>query len=244
MSVSSGFSAVKWAIDKVAEGLRAGELGRPLQTLGQRSLGEVSGPRRMASEVAQTEGWSVEGLEGASDEVLGVARIETEALRGSNGEVTDWVSPEELAIYDGAGLEPASVAGREALIRDDIDLDYAGPDGRSNLERMLEGKAPLDSQGRPYELHHVQQRDEGVLAELTVDEHKGGGNNEILHDYNGPSRIDRDAFAEDRAAHWMERGEELAAQREAGEIGNDNGNEIGNDDETESDSDGGEADHD
>ncbi len=70
------------------------------------------------------------------------------------------------------------------LIRTDIDLDkkwdtgmtdaQGNPVYETNRERMLAGKPPLDSKGRPIELHHLGQEPDSPLVELTVEEHRTG----------------------------------------------------------------------
>ena len=120
-------------------------------------------------------------------------------------EIRHQIGPEEAAIYEGAGLRTEEVAGRECLVRDDIDWDQVDSSGRTNAERAAQGLAPLDAAGRTYELHHVGQEADGVLAELTTDEHRSADNYEILHDPGRSSEIDREAFAEQRAEHWKAR---------------------------------------
>ena len=71
------------------------------------------------------------------------------------------------------------------------------------------GHAPLDPEGRPYELHHIGQTQDSPFAELTMPEHRGPGNYGVLHDPSiRESRIDRATFDNiDRPAHWMARAE-------------------------------------
>lgn len=85
-------------------------------------------------------------------------------------------SAEEAAIYQQAGLKEAIIGGRTVLIRD-LDLAYKStlPDGSivTNLERMSMGYAPVDPQtGMVYQLHHVNQETNGILAMLTNAEHQ------------------------------------------------------------------------
>lgn len=168
--------------------------------------------------LVETETWSVEGLMSDADGVLGIERVDDVPLLDSTGEVSTLVSKEEAAIYENAGLEASKVNGRECLTRGDIDLAHTDPMGRTNLELMESGLAPLDPNGNKYELHHVQQENEGVLAELTFEEHRGNGNDEILHDKEGPSEIDRNAFAAQRAEHWKARAAELSPESEVANL--------------------------
>ncbi len=90
-------------------------------------------------------------------------------------------SMDEYQVYKDAGLKPAYVNGKLSLIRD-IDLDYesVGADGKTmtNLQRMAKGLAPIDpSTGKSYELHHINQMQDGTLAILSPSEH----DNSVLH---------------------------------------------------------------
>lgn len=91
-------------------------------------------------------------------------------------------SMDEYQIYKDAGLVAQKVNGKLALVQN-IDLNYISelPDGTkvTNLERMLKGLAPLDANGNAYELHHVYQEKDGILAILTHDQHQG--NSAILN---------------------------------------------------------------
>ena len=73
---------------------------------------------------------------------------------------------------------------------------------------MGEGYPPRDSNGDPYELHHIGQQQDSPFAELTWQQHMGDGNNAILHPQR-ESEIDRQQFDHEKAAHWMARFEDF-----------------------------------
>lgn len=194
-------------------GVGVREIGRVAETAarGVESIRPVDVAR-----LARGEGWSVDALRAATE---ASANPETVALRDSQGDVATMVSESEMAVYRDAGLEAANVNGREVLVRPDIDWDQIGPYNLTNLERAEQGLTPLDENGEYYNLHHVQQRNDGQLAELRVGEHQGAGS-DVLHDNHGPSEIDRKAFEQDRAEHWQARAAEVRAEREGtAEIG-------------------------
>jgi len=117
---------------------------------------------------------------------------------------------EELDIYLEADLKEATVNDKPALTREDIDYNQIDEDtGETNLERMEKGKAPLDKDGNPIELHHIGQKADSPLAELTRDEHRGKGNDSILHDKTQNSEIDRKEFSKEKAEHWKARAEDI-----------------------------------
>ena len=128
------------------------------------------------------------------------------AETGWSDEIIDAIgSQEEAEIYKNSGLIEAEVNGQKCLIRTDIDMDQKDEFGRTNKERMQEGKAPLDKDGKPIELHHIGQKSDAPLAELKREEHRGKGNDAILHDKNKNSEIDREVFATQRTEHWKSR---------------------------------------
>ena len=101
---------------------------------------------------------------------------------------------DEYLVFKNAGLQSRMINGQLALVRSDINLNRIDEYGRTNLERMLSGKAPLDSSGKPFELHHIGQKNAGSLAILTSAEHDAAS----LHGYVQQSEIDRKAFDEVR----------------------------------------------
>lgn len=123
-------------------------------------------------------------------------------------------SEEEAAIYQGAGLECQTINGNDVLVNTEIDLDQTDALGDTNLERMEKGKPPLDANGKPIELHHIGQKGDSPLAELTHAQHMENGNNTILHDTTKESEIDRGAFAKEREAHWKARAEDIKQRQE------------------------------
>jgi hypothetical protein len=115
---------------------------------------------------------------------------------------------EEYELYKEAGLVYAEIDGKPCLINPNIDMDQKDEHGRTNKELMENGLAPLDKDGKPIELHHIGQKPDSPLAELTQEQHRGKGNDEVLHDKSGDSQIDRGEFQKERSAHWESRAEQ------------------------------------
>lgn len=137
-----------------------------------------------------------------SDEEKQMIKEET----GWSDEIIDAISSmEEYEIYKKADLEEKEINGKKCLVRKDIDLEQKDSMGRTNSERMEKGLPPLDKNGRPIELHHIGQKPNSPLAELTTSEHRGKGNDTVLHDKKKESEIDREKFAEERSEHWKNR---------------------------------------
>ena len=79
-------------------------------------------------------------------------------------------------------MKEEDINGKKCLIRSDIDMEQKDEFGRTNKERMENGNAPLTESGETVELHHIGQKQDSPLAELTTQEHRGKGNDTILHD--------------------------------------------------------------
>ncbi len=132
-------------------------------------------------------------------------------------------SEDEAQIYIAARLVERRVNGRPALVNPTIDgrafncrkdwlkeklADYDRWKDYNNADLMGEGYPPRDSNGDPYELHHIGQHQDSPFAELTWQQHMGDGNNAILHPQR-ESEIDRQQFDHEKAAHWMARFEDF-----------------------------------
>ena len=139
----------------------------------------------------------------------GLSDREKKVLRESQGwydELCNAISSfEEAEIYIEAGLKEVIINGKSCLIRQDIDLERRDEYGRTNRERMINGQPPLTQSGETIELHHVGQKKDAPLAELTTQEHRGQGNDAILHDKQKVSEIDRAEFQKERESHWQNR---------------------------------------
>jgi hypothetical protein len=146
-------------------------------------------------------------------EVTPLNRKDREAIKGETGwtnEVVDRIgSKEEYEVYKATGDVEADVNGKPCLVRNDLNLDQKDEFGRTNRERMEQGLAPLDKDGKPYELHHIGQKQDSPLAELTMEQHRGKGNDSILHDKTKVTEIDRIAFQDEKQEHWETRAKEL-----------------------------------
>jgi FtsZ-binding cell division protein ZapB len=112
---------------------------------------------------------------------------------------------EEYEIYKNAGLEGQEINGKPCLIRTDIDMEQKDALGRTNQELMNQGLSPVAKNGETVELHHIGQKSDSPLAELTVTEHRGKGNDAILHDKKQVTQIDRVEFKGEKETHWETR---------------------------------------
>lgn len=112
---------------------------------------------------------------------------------------------EQYEISKRAGLTPARINGKTALVRK-IDLKFKDELDRTNLERMQAGLAALDPDNTAYQLHHIGQKPDSTLAILTSAEHMQGGNNTIWHEFGVPSVVHGlgNTWNADREIFWKE----------------------------------------
>ena len=131
--------------------------------------------------------------------------------------IKEFDSTDEYEVCLDAGLIARMVGGRTALVPDGIDLGYTSelPDGRevSNLTRMLEGYAPLDSStDLAYQLYPIGQSANGTLAVLTETQYQG--NAAILSMVEKASESNQSASAAIQRDFWMSFGQILANDQE------------------------------
>ena len=135
---------------------------------------------------------------------------ELRELTGWSDEILDSIeSRAEAEIYMKAGLKEAEINGKKCLIRDDIDLEQEDEDGITNRERMERGRPPITKDGEEVELHHIGQKQNSPLAELTIEQHRGVGNDRVLHNKTKETEIDRNEFGKERRDHWKNRVESM-----------------------------------
>lgn len=96
---------------------------------------------------------------------------------------------------------------RRVYQRNDIDFHYYDDDHRkTNLERMLKGQAPIGSDGKPVQLHHILQQEVGPLVEIREMTHREY--KRILHGLGGNGTSFRNdpvldkQYSNFRAAYW------------------------------------------
>ena len=82
--------------------------------------------------------------------------------------------------------------------------------GRTNLERMEKGVAPIGKDGESINLHHMLQTDKGGLVEVTKTFHQQ--NTKVIHINSGsgiPSGINRQEFETWKKLYWKERAKDF-----------------------------------
>ena len=156
-------------------------------------------------------------IEGIKNEVAEKEKI-AEKSNYSNKVNEKIRSVEELEVYQNEGLVESTVNDRTVLKDTSINPDLIDEKGRTNLERMEKGLAPIDENGKPYNLHHIGQNADSPLAELKDGVHKK--NDAILHDKSKPTEVHGENSSvnwdKERSEHWKARAEEIKAQQNKG----------------------------
>lgn len=124
---------------------------------------------------------------------------------------------QEARYYHSLGLVEGVIGGRPALLNPKLDFATKVPNvfigtEETNYDIMLRGQSPrlADDNSEYYELHHIGQYPDSPLAELPTYDHRYGGNYDILHtSINEKSKINREAFNEERRQYWIARASTL-----------------------------------
>ncbi len=132
-----------------------------------------------------------------------------------SADVNEYISTiKELEVYQNENLAEDKINSRMILKDNHINLNLKDAKERTNLERMEKGLAPLDEEGRPYNLHHIGQKADSPLAELKDNVHKQ--NDAILHDKSIPTEVHGGDINWDRerANHWKQRAKKIKEDME------------------------------
>ncbi|MFL0439938.1 HNH/ENDO VII family nuclease, partial [Enterococcus pernyi] len=145
------------------------------------------------------------GFTYASYKVLtttGVKQVESGKLKEvGGGEATNNYS--QLREY---WKKDVDFKGTKVYQRDSIiDINKIDVKGRSNLQRMELGLAPLGPDDNPINLHHMTQRDISSIAEVEQSFHQINSKTIHINSNSVPSGIDRKSFNKWRADYWKNR---------------------------------------
>lgn len=88
---------------------------------------------------------------------------------------------------------------------DIIDPNKVDSLGRTNVQRMEQGLAPIGADGKSVNLHHMTQTNDSAIAEVTQTFHQQ--NSKVIHINPNtiPSGIYRNAFNTWKSSYWMNR---------------------------------------
>ncbi|WP_300385472.1 HNH/ENDO VII family nuclease, partial [Clostridium sp.] len=149
------------------------------------------------------------GNKGTSELVEKIAKDSdegTKVIKNSIEEVSNPVESGGRKFW----TEKIEHKGTKVYQRNDIiDPSKADKMGRTNIERMEQGLAPLGSDGKSVNLHHMTQTNDSAIAEVTQTFHQQ--NKRVIHINPNtiPSGIDRNTFNSWRKSYWKNRANEF-----------------------------------
>ncbi|WP_418219650.1 HNH/ENDO VII family nuclease [Candidatus Formimonas warabiya] len=86
-----------------------------------------------------------------------------------------------------------------------IDATLVDGRGRTNLQRMQQGLAPIGPDGNPVNLHHMIQTNDSAIAEVTQSFHQQNTKVININPNTVPSGIDRGQFNIWKSNYWKNR---------------------------------------
>ena len=81
--------------------------------------------------------------------------------------------------------------------------------GRTNLQRMQKGLAPIGPDGKSLNLHHMTQTNSSGIAEMTQTFHKTNHSTIHINPNTIPSGINRSQFNSWRRSYWINRAKDF-----------------------------------
>ena len=108
------------------------------------------------------------------------------------------------------GKKTVDVNGKTVTMdKNTFDPGFVDKQGRTNTQRMEQGLAPIGTDGKSVNIHHIDQTDNGPVMEITATEHQQ--NYSKLHTNIGqaPSKINRSKFNKWRREYWKWRSNNL-----------------------------------
>ncbi|MBW7875610.1 MAG: HNH/ENDO VII family nuclease [Candidatus Cloacimonetes bacterium] len=178
-----------------------------METIGNTSLEGLKAQNE--HQIAGAKAFELSRVEFDERNTKGLTESEKQQIANETGwsdSIIDQLSSrQEADIYKSAELQDVMINGKNSLVKADIDWNQQDSMLRTNKERAELGLSPINESGDSIELHHIGQKNDGSLAELTPDEHRGKENYSILHDTHKASEIDRVKFNFERSDYWKAR---------------------------------------
>lgn len=107
--------------------------------------------------------------------------------------------------------KPIEINGNKVYQRNDLfDPGYVDPkSGKTNIELMQGGRAPIGADGKSVNLHHMLQSQDGPIVEVTQSFHKENHGTIHINDNSIPSGINRSEFNKWRSDYWKQRADDF-----------------------------------
>ena len=134
-----------------------------------------------------------------TEEALQNVEKELERTKATAGAIIE-AEDRSLLLFD--DQQVSIVNGKRVITNSSFDLDIVDEEGRTNRQKMRQGYAPTNAEGIRYNIHHIDQTNDGTV--LVIPESLHQKYDSMLHSNKGqsPSQIDRAAFAKWRRSFW------------------------------------------
>jgi hypothetical protein len=200
------------------------QVAQYMQTVMNAAVASAPGVNAVDTAVTLTTGNSLtENNVGRGAAIVGVVTIGAAKLVPKNWIAAIWqkLFPKKVVTTTGGTLDDVvadsrlwskgEFDGTRVYQRNDlIDPALVDARGRSNLQRMQSGLAPIGPDGKPLNLHHTIQRPDGPLAEMTTTFHQQNARVIHINPNTLPSGIDRKAFDAYRRDYWINRANDFS----------------------------------
>lgn len=120
--------------------------------------------------------------------------------------IRKFIFPRKISNYEKNIIKDSLLkkySGKRVGQRDKIINKNKKCNNKTSCDSMLGGGAPFDNYCNPIQLHHVAQEEDGIILELTKDEHTS--NYSTLHSYSKTSEINRTDFDRWKRDYWKSR---------------------------------------
>lgn len=164
----------------------------------------------------------IEDIETEQEELTPEEKERIKEETGWSDEIIDNIeNMDQYEVLKNAGLKETEINGRKCLVKENINLDYEDEDGLTNRQRMARGLSPLDEKtGKPLELHHLEQKQDSPLVELTEEEHRTGNykdgkkNQSLWHDNTKETEVHGEGnnWDKERKEYWKTRNGDLKGE--------------------------------
>lgn len=119
------------------------------------------------------------------------------------GTTAEWNRLKENHAVANGAKKMVEINGKKVIIDNDtFDPGLVDRQGRTNLQRMEQGLAPIGTDGKSVNIHHIDQTDTGPVIEITATNHQQNYAELHINTGQSASQIDRDAFNKWRREYW------------------------------------------
>lgn len=108
------------------------------------------------------------------------------------------------------GIKTVEINGKTVIMDNStFDPNLVDKQGRTNIQRMEQGLAPIGTDGKSVNIHHIDQTNDGTVMEIAATRHQENYNELHMNKGQMPSQINRTEFNSWRRRYWEWRSNNL-----------------------------------